>query len=203
MDDGPAKRLPSDSGRLIRLEASRKDATMNVKRAALALAASLLMIGPVASQPYGPGMMGGYGGGWGMGPGMMGGYGGGWGMGPGMMGGYGPGGGMGPGMMGGYGGDPYAGLDLTADQRKKIADTREQAGKAMWQLMGTMHEQGYRMHDLVGPGTLDEQAARKAFEAMAATHKAMFDLQLDARRKVDAILTQEQRDRLRKSWGNR
>jgi len=174
---------------------------MNVKRAALAIAASLLLAVPAMSQPYGPGMMGGYGGG----PGMMGGYGGGWGMGPGMMGGYGgPGGyGMGPGMMGGYGGDVYAGLDLSADQRKKIADIREQTSKAMWQLMGTMHEQGYHMNGMMGPGALDEQAARKAYDTMAATHKAMFDMQLEARRKIDAVLTQEQRDKLRKAWGNR
>ena len=176
---------------------------MSIKHAALALVTSLLMAGPAMSQPYGPGMMGGYGDGWGMGPGMMGGYGGGWGMGPGMMGGYGPGGGMGRGMMGGYGGDGYAGLDLSADQRKKIGEIREQTSKAMWQLMGTMHEQGYHMHGMFGPGALDEQAARKAYDTMAATHKAMFDLQLDARRKVDAILTQEQRDKLRKYWSDR
>jgi len=176
---------------------------MNVKRAALAVAASLLLAVPVMSQPYGPGMMGGYGGGWGMGPGMMGGYGGGWGMGPGMMGGYGPGGGAGPGMMRGYGGDAYADLDLSADQRKKISDIREQTGKAMWQLMGTMHEQDYHMNGMMGPGALDEQAARKAYESMAATHKAMFDMQLEARRKVDAVLTPEQRDKLRKVWSNR
>jgi hypothetical protein len=50
---------------------------------------------PSQAQPYGPGMMYGYGGG----------YGPGYGMGYGMMGGYGPGyGGYGPGMMYGYGG---------------------------------------------------------------------------------------------------
>jgi Spy/CpxP family protein refolding chaperone len=143
------------------------------------------------SQPYGSGMMGGYGGGWGMGPGMMGGYGG-------------PGGrGMGPGMMGGYGGDAYAGLDLSAEQRKKITDIQEQTRKAMWQLMGTMHEQDYRMGGMWGPGALDEQAARKAYDTMAATHKAMFDMQLEARRKIDALLTPEQREQLRRYWSTR
>lgn len=160
---------------------------MNARHAALALAlaASLSMIAPAVSQPYGPGMMRGDGGGWG----------------PGMMGGY--GGGMGPGMMWGYGGDAYAGLDLSADQRKKIAEIREQTRKSMWQLMGTMHEQGYHMHDLVRPGPFDEQAARKAYDSMAATQKSMFDLQLDAHRKIDAVLTPEQRDKLRKAWSNR
>lgn len=160
---------------------------MNARHAALALAlaASLSMIAPAVSQPYGPGMMRGDGGGWG----------------PGMMGGY--GGGMGPGMMWGYGGDAYAGLDLSADQRKKIAEIREQTRKSMWQLMGTMQEQGYHMHDLVRPGPFDEQAARKAYDSMAATQKSMFDLQLDAHRKIDAVLTPEQRDKLRKAWSNR
>lgn len=96
------------------------------------------LTGAAQAQPYGPGMMGGYGPGQGM---MGGGYGPGWGMGPGMMGGgYGPCGGMmGPGMMGygggygpgwmaqghgpgmmGYGGDygNRGDLNLTANQVK-------------------------------------------------------------------------------------
>jgi Spy/CpxP family protein refolding chaperone len=164
----------------------------------------------------GPGMMGGHGGwgmgpgmmgdpgGYGMGPGMMGGYGGGYGYGPGMMGGYGPGGyGMGPGMMWGYGANAYADLNLSAEQRKKIDEIQEQAANTMWQLMGTMHQQGYHMHGALGPEPLDEQAARKAYESMAATQKAMFEAQLDARKKVDGVLTAEQREQLRRSWGGR
>ncbi|MCM5569837.1 Spy/CpxP family protein refolding chaperone [Burkholderiaceae bacterium FT117] len=69
---------------------------------ALALAAGIAAAQP-APDAQAPGMMGGYGPGYGMGPGMMGGYGPGYGMGPGMMGGYGPGYGMGPGARGGYG----------------------------------------------------------------------------------------------------
>jgi Spy/CpxP family protein refolding chaperone len=166
---------------------------MNVKRAVIAAATGLLMTGMVAAQPYG-----------GMGPGMMGGYGGGYGYGPGMMGGYGPGGyGMGPGMMWGYGANAYADLNLSAEQRKKIDEIQEQAANTMWQLMGTMHQQGYHMHGALGPEPLDEQAARKAYESMAATQKAMFEAQLDARKKVDGVLTAEQREQLRRSWGGR
>jgi hypothetical protein len=105
----------------------------------------------VSAQPYGPGMMGGYGPGYGMmgggygpgygmmgggyGPGMMGGgYGPGWGMmgggyGPqwGMMGGYGRGGyGPGYGMMGGYGPGYGPGaqgdLKLTTDKVKSYLE---------------------------------------------------------------------------------
>jgi Spy/CpxP family protein refolding chaperone len=165
---------------------------MRVKRVLVAAAASLLVAGVVVAQPYG------------MGGGMMGGYGpGGYGMGPGMMGGYGPGGyGMGPGMMWGDA-DAYVGLNLSPEQRQKIADIRQETSKAMWQLMGTMHEQGYHMYGMIGPGPLDEAAARKAYESMAATHKAMFELQLEARKKIDAVLTKDQREQLRRYWGNR
>ena len=157
---------------------------------AIGLAAGFLMAGLAAAQPYG------------MGPGMMGGYGygpsAGYGMGPGMMaapGGY----GMGPGMMGGgFRGEAYAGLDLTAEQRQKIAAIEQATAKAQWQLMGTMHEQSYVMHGNGGADALDEAAARKSFDAMTEARKAMFELQIDARKKIDAVLTPQQREQLRR-----
>lgn len=138
---------------------------------------------------------------YGTGPGMLGG-GGGYGMGLGMMGGYGPGGyGMGPGMMGGgYAAEALMGLDLSAEQRKQIAQIQEETAKSRWQLMGTMHSQESHMHGMFGAGPLDEAAARKAFDSMAATHKATFDLSLGARKRIDAILTPDQREQLRRYW---
>jgi hypothetical protein len=73
----------------------------------------------------------------------------------------------------------------------------------MWQLMGTMHQQGYHMQGMFGPGVLDESAARKSFQTMTETQKAMFELQLEARKKIDAVLTKEQRDQLRQHWSGR
>lgn len=168
---------------------------MTLKNVFLMTAASMVLAGAALAQPYGmgPGMMGGYG--YGMGPGMMGGYG----MGHGMMGGYG-GAGMGPGMMFGDSRAAYAGLDLAPEQRKKINDIGEESSKAMWQLMGTMHQQDNHMRGMFGPGALDESAARKSFQSMTETHKAMFEMQLEARKKIDAVLTKEQREKLRQYW---
>lgn len=148
-------------------------------------AVGALLAAAVSAQPYGmgPGMMG---------PGMMGGYGN-YGMGPGMMGH-----GMGPGMMWGY-----ANLDLTAEQRKQIADIQQNAFKSMWQLMGAMHEQDYHMNWMSWARPFDEAEARKAFQAMTEAHKAMFEAQLDARRRIDAVLTKEQRERLQRDWRGR
>jgi len=140
-----------------------------------------------------------FGQGYGYGRGMMGGYG------PGMRGGYGPGpmweegGGypMGPGMWG-YSRGAYAGIDLSAEQRKKIAEIESQTSQAQWKLMGSMHEQRFHMQESFAPGAVDEAAARKAYAAMSATRKAMFDIMLDARKRMDAVLTKEQRDQLRR-----
>lgn len=190
---------------------------MTMKRAVLVAAAGLLFGATAVAQPcgWGHGMMGDPGGGWGMGPGMMGGFGGGWGMGSGMMGGYGggPGVGMGPGPMGGYGGGPGMmhgrgggagfGLDLTPEQVRQIAGIREETARVMWQLMGTLHQNRYHMHGMFGTGEFDEEAARQAYEMAAETHKAMFEKQIDARKRIDAVFTDEQREQLRKAWGGR
>ena len=171
----------------------------NVLRAAT-VAAGALVGSAVMAQPCDmvPGMADCYGG-----------YGG-YGMGRGMMRGYGASG-IGPGMMWGWGDEAGArggrglgpGLGLTSEQRKKIAAIEEESAKTMWQLMGTMHQQGYHMPGMFGAGPMDEQAARKSYQAMAEAQKSMFELRLEARRKIEAVLTKEQREVLRQRWGER
>jgi len=163
-------------------------------------AAAIAQPGPGYGAGYGmgPGMMGGYGGGYGMGPGMMGGYGGGYGMGPGMMGGYGGGYGMGPGMMGGYGG--WYGLNLNDEQRSKISEIQRELFGKHWELMGKMHQQGGLMDEAYASGKFDEKAARKAFDAMSEARKQMFEASLQAYKRIDALLTPEQRKQLQGNW---
>jgi Spy/CpxP family protein refolding chaperone len=52
------------------------------------------------------------------------------------------------------------------------------------------------MQGMHGPGGVDEAAARKSFQTMTQTRQAMFDLQLDTRKKIDSVLTKEQREQL-------
>lgn len=135
--------------------------------------------------------------GYGMGPGMMsgGGYGPGYGMGPGM---------MGPGMMGGYGGwGPGYGVDLSAEQRQKLFDIQREVANKRWEVMGKLHAEGGPMDQAFSGGQLDEQAARKAYDAMAAAHKQMFETMLDARKRMDAVFTPEQREQLQRNFGGR
>lgn len=168
----------------------------------------------------GPGMMGGYGGGYGMGPGMMGGYGGGYGMGPGMMGGYGGGYGMmggygggygmGPGMMGGFGGGwgihgmmgAYLGsdLNLTDAQQVKIGKIMDETRKQHWALMGAMMDQQVRLRDLSAASKPDDAAIGAAYRSLSQMQQQMFETMVAAQKRMDAVLTKEQREQLRNYW---
>jgi Spy/CpxP family protein refolding chaperone len=198
--------------------------------AAILATAAWAQVGPGMMGDYGPGdygygpgygMMGGYGPGYGMGPGMMYGYGRGggygYGMGPGMMGGYGPGGGygygMGPGMMGyGYGMGPgmmwgygpgYYSLNLSDEQRRKIADIQQEQWKKQWALMSAMHELRFKQFEAEESGKSGDADERKTYQAFADLRKQMFENSLETRKRVDAVLTKEQRDQLRRGWSGR
>ena len=116
-----------------------------------------------------------------------------YGMGPGMMGGYGEGYGMGPGVAGGY-----AQLNLTSEQRDKIAAIQEELAQKRYALMSGMHQQRYQM---LREGQADEAALRKSFEAMQGTQKQMFEASLDANKRIEAVLTPEQRKQLPRGIG--
>lgn len=176
---------------------------MSTNRKLLILVVAAALSACAGAQPYGPGMMGGYGPGWGgPGPGMMGGYGPGMmgGHGPGMMGGYGPGmmGGYGAGMMGGYGPGMGWPADLSADQRAKLAEAQQEFQQKQWNLMQQMHQ---LMWGANAPGkAFDEQAARKNYDASAALHKQMFENSLELRKRIDALLTPQQREQMSRGW---
>jgi len=158
------------------------------------------MMGPGYGN-MGPGMMGpGYGN---MGPGMMGpGYGN---MGPGMMGpGYGN---MGPGMMGpGYGNmgpgmspDNYYGLNLSEDQREKIAVIQKQARKEQWDIMTQMREEQYKLQELYYAQQPDPSAINAQAGKIEQLQRKMIQANIDAQKQVESVLTPEQREQLQ-NW---
>jgi Spy/CpxP family protein refolding chaperone len=174
---------------------------------------------------YGPGMMGGYGGGpgWGRGgmmggcgyggagcgygPGMMGGYG----YGPGMMGGYGPGmmGGYGPGMMGGYGpgwgrggpgwgrGGALSQLDLTSEQQQQIAKIQEEMRAKNWSAMGELRAEQYKLRSLYNADKPDANAIAEQQKKVDELRRGLIKSRIDAHNQMAAVLTKEQREELR------
>ncbi|BCG04659.1 hypothetical protein PPGU19_092270 (plasmid) [Paraburkholderia sp. PGU19] len=136
---------------------------------------------------------------------------GGWGCGggPGMIGGAGPGGGMmgygmGPGMMRGFGMGSGMGfnawtgtLDLTDAQRVKINQIQDDTRKTHWTLMGNMLDQQARLRDLYEAPKRDSAEITKTYKAIDAIRQKMFDSSIDARKRIEALLTAQQQEKLR------
>ncbi|AJX42257.1 LTXXQ motif family protein [Burkholderia mallei] len=116
----------------------------------------------------------------------------GYGMGPGMM----RGDGMGPGMMMGFGGWP-SGLDLTSEQRAKINRIQDDTRKAHWALMGDMMDQQAKLRDLYDAPKRDGAAIDETSRAIGSLRQKMIDASVDARKKMEAVLTSKQLDKLR------
>lgn len=161
-----------------------------MKRVTMAMVAGCLLAAAGCSQPYRAGM--------GMGMGM--GSHGMWGQGMGMMDGdgwdHGCGDsrdGMGPQMMAGLG---MAGLDLTDGQRAAIAEIRMALSRKQGALMAQMPASGWHPRGGYSGGQFDEQAARKWHEAMAGLRQQMFENRLEARKRIDSVLTPQQREQL-------
>ncbi|WP_325101035.1 Spy/CpxP family protein refolding chaperone [Paraburkholderia kururiensis] len=135
---------------------------------------------------WGPGMMGGAGPGYG--GGMMG-----YGAGRGMMRGYGYG--MGPGMMMS---DAWTGgLNLTDEQRGKIHQIQDETRKTHWALMGSMMDQQAKLRDLYDAPKRDAAAIDDAYKAIDGIRQKMIDSSADAHKRMQAVLTKAQLDKLR------
>jgi len=131
------------------------------------------------------------GGGYGMGPEMMGG-GSGMGMGPGMM--------RGGGMMG-MGGMAMHGLsmlDLTDDQRAKINANQDKLRKQHWEIMGKMMDEHNALRDLYDSDSLDGKKIGAVYDRIFKLKRQMIDSDIKSLNEVNALLTKEQREQLKK-----
>jgi Spy/CpxP family protein refolding chaperone len=176
--------------------------------AAIAAGTTTALAQPPQGQPgygMGPGMMGG---------GMMGGPGGGMGrgmmgsqdcpgMGPGMMGPGMGGGMMGPAMGGGMmgGGMGYGmlyQLNLSDEQWARLTDVREEARKRNWDLMGRIQDEGFKLRKLMAASPRDRKAIGEQYRKLGELRQQRFEARLDTHEKVEAVLTPEQRQQLRR-----
>jgi len=159
--------------------------------AAVFIGAAIVATSALAEPPQGA-----YGPGFGMG-GMMGGYGQGYGpgydMGPGMMGGYGPGYGRGANAA------PGVDLHLSAEQRSKIAKIQDEARRKQWDLMGKMQDEQAQMNEQYYSDKRDDATLSKSYRKMSELRHQMFDQSLSAQKQIDAALTKEQREKIRRN----
>lgn len=149
--------------------------------------------GPGGDCPGGGGMMG-------PGMGMMGGMGGGM-MGPGMGGMGMMGGGPGMGMMGmgpgaSMGMHPFAMLDLTGDQRTKLAKIQDETRKRHWDLMGKLFDEQARLRDIYATERPDPKQVGQVYGNIAKLQQQMAEIATDAHNRMFDVLTKEQREQL-------
>ena len=172
---------------------------LSVALLAAALAASsgfaLSQGGPQGPGPgYGGGMMGG-----GYGGGMMGGgHGGMMGGGHGGMMGGGHGGMMGGGHGGGMAGG-YAALDLTDDQRQKLSGMGEDARRKSWDAMGQLRSEQYRLRELLRADPVNASAVVDQQGKVDGLRRQILKARIESRNEMAAVLTPDQRKRLRAS----
>lgn len=151
----------------------------------------------------GAGMPGGCGMGMGqgmMGPGMMG---------PGMGSGMTPhhGGMMGPGggMMRGYAMGPIMHLDLTDSQRTQINKISDGLRQQHWAAMGKIMEQQSKLRDLYATDQPDPKQVGDTYGTIAKLRQDMVVAQVKAHNDALGVLTNEQRDQLKRmqrgGWG--
>jgi Spy/CpxP family protein refolding chaperone len=164
------------------------------------VAAALVAAGAALAQQPGP--PSGPGPGPGMGPGMMQGPGGGGGgMGPGR--GMGAGGGIGPGPGGGMG--PGGGLgrlaqlDLSESQRSQVFKIQDDLRRKNWELLGKTQDEQAKLRDAYyASGTRDRAAIIAAYKRIGELRVQRIENSLDAAEKVEALLTPQQREGLKR-----
>lgn len=127
--------------------------------------------------------------GYGMSPGMM--------MGPGLMG-------MDPGMLA-YGHlGPIGMLDLKDDQIKQISKIQDDLVKKHRDLMQKVWEQQDQLSTLYYAEKRDETAIKKAYAKLNDLQKEMLDSRLDADKRIEALLSKEQKEQMQRGyrrWG--
>ncbi|HMA30670.1 MAG TPA: Spy/CpxP family protein refolding chaperone [Casimicrobiaceae bacterium] len=165
----------------------------------MTLASAVALAQPAGGPGPGPGPGG-------AGPGMMRGYGAGapadcyhyrggpgaWGGGPGAMRGYGAGPGWGPGS-----GGPLSQLDLSADQEQKIAGIHEDLRRKTWDTMGQLQSERFKLRSLYMADKPDPNAIADQEKKVDELRRTMIKARVEASNQMRAVLTKEQRERLR------
>jgi Spy/CpxP family protein refolding chaperone len=120
--------------------------------------------------------------------------------------GYGPGMGRGPGMGGpgmgggmgmGYGGGALAGLDLSDAQAEKVFAIQEAQHQKNWPTMTRMRSEMFKLRRMYYAEKPDPKAVGEQQKKVDELRRQMVQSHLEARRQIEAILTEDQRKQLR------
>jgi len=104
---------------------------------------------------------------------------------------------MGPGMMGGRMA-LFDALDLTDEQQAKINKIQDETRKSHWALMGEIMDQQAELRDLYASPKQDSAAIDKAYKKLGQLQQKMYEISVEAQKRIEANLTKEQQEKIRK-----
>jgi len=104
-------------------------------------------------------------------------------------------------MMGGYGYGPA--LDLTEQQQAEIAQIQEDFRKKQSDLAAKMAAEQAKLNEIYYSGKRDPAAIDNQYKKIYDLRRQMIQIQVDAQNRMDAVLTPEQKERLRGYYGGR
>jgi Spy/CpxP family protein refolding chaperone len=105
-------------------------------------------------------------------------------------------------MMGGYGPGYRAGwglsqLDLSSDQREKIAQIQEDARERNWTTMGQLRTEAFRLRGLYRAEKPDPDAVAEQQKKIDDLRRQLTKAAVETHNQVQSVLTKEQREQLR------
>jgi Spy/CpxP family protein refolding chaperone len=86
-----------------------------------------------------------------------------------------------------------ASLKLSAEQRHKLTEIERDLKRKQWKLSGAIRELRWKQQDALKAAEVDVEAVRRNYEERSVLRKEMFEHAVDARKRVESILTKEQR----------
>lgn len=86
-----------------------------------------------------------------------------------------------------------ASLALTPDQRARVTDIERDLQRTQWRLMGSIREARWKQQDALRTPEVDAKSVLALYDEIAALRRQYFQAAIDARKRIEAILTAEQR----------
>ncbi len=99
---------------------------------------------------------------------------------------------MGQGTIAGINPADLAALDLTERQRDKVTEVQRDLQRKRGSVTASIRELRWKQQDMMRGSEFDAGAARKTHDEIAGLRKEMFEAALDARKRIEAVLTKQQ-----------
>ena len=96
------------------------------------------------------------------------------------------------------GGGNFIGLKLTSEQRTKLAEIRREMRRKQWDMMEKLIFEREKLHELYEADTLDVDALDRQHAKFDALRRDLIRMSNEGRNRIEAELTKEQLERVRR-----